>query len=497
MKKETSTNLTRKCQLFKVILFSNGKPDYLAIDIYWDFFRSWYANPKLKTQGVRISYRKLASFYNTTKQTIRLKIVKLEQLGLVSRSFETKSYYGYKVYNLLVIYLWKKTPHFYNKHGIHRSEATTPKPQTNYKYISTKYNISYPVKSQLNKCVESKGGIIIEHDTEQLSSFSKEKGRSIDKSNSNKHKRNQPLRKDDSKATIMKRQTEESPKAKVKTLKDFYPLVAKDYDSIKLNCGREFSLNAMNEILLDISRRLTKPKFYSKKGFISYMSKVYRYEMRDASRISRVDFRIRNNYRFNRFTTSPKEKYLTEIENNSGTESTARFKRRIASKLKESSAYKLLINFKRIEIKGGGAKLYLEDTIRLSKNDRRIIDEEIWAAMDTDHRYRKQLEIIIYKKETTSASRVPLPSETASIKLDSSIDIWNSMRNRMVDLQGEKGIHIDRHWISRLSAEIDQKRKQIKLTAQNEMVKDYVADKYYDILLNVINQSGFELTNYC
>ena len=49
---------------------------------------------------------------------------------------------------------------------------------------------------------------------------------------------------------------------------------------------REFSLNSMNEILLNMSKRLSNRYFKSKKGFLSYMSKVFAYEMRDAVKIN-------------------------------------------------------------------------------------------------------------------------------------------------------------------------------------------------------------------
>ena len=60
-----------KSQLNKIIVNSNGKPDHLAINLYWDTFRSWY-NPnkgytkngnlliikKLKSKGIYINYQK-------------------------------------------------------------------------------------------------------------------------------------------------------------------------------------------------------------------------------------------------------------------------------------------------------------------------------------------------------------------------------------------------------------------------------------------------------
>ena len=62
--------LRAKSQLNKIIIGTSGKPDYLAINIYWDTLRSWY-NPnktykkdgnvlhitKLKTKGIFLNYQ--------------------------------------------------------------------------------------------------------------------------------------------------------------------------------------------------------------------------------------------------------------------------------------------------------------------------------------------------------------------------------------------------------------------------------------------------------
>lgn len=46
--------LKRKSQLNKIIINSDGSPDYLAINIYYDTFRSWYTPNKLKTTNVMV-----------------------------------------------------------------------------------------------------------------------------------------------------------------------------------------------------------------------------------------------------------------------------------------------------------------------------------------------------------------------------------------------------------------------------------------------------------
>ena len=95
----TLPTLTNKQQLYKIVVDSRGNPDALAINLYWDEFRSWYNHkkthtsskivriPKLYKYGVYASYKELAEKYGVTTDTIRRKIVKLEELELLSRDF--------------------------------------------------------------------------------------------------------------------------------------------------------------------------------------------------------------------------------------------------------------------------------------------------------------------------------------------------------------------------------------------------------------------------
>jgi hypothetical protein len=92
----TLPTLTNKQQLYKIVVDSRGNPDALAINLYWDEFRSWYNHkkmhtsskivriPKLYKYGVYASYKELSKKYGVTTETIRKKIVRLEELD---RSF--------------------------------------------------------------------------------------------------------------------------------------------------------------------------------------------------------------------------------------------------------------------------------------------------------------------------------------------------------------------------------------------------------------------------
>ncbi|BBB57747.1 hypothetical protein MPCS_01758 (plasmid) [Candidatus Megaera polyxenophila] len=158
--KNTLPTLSRKHQLYELIVDSRGRPDVLAINLYFDEFRSWYNDkkqykggkvvsfPKLHSKGIHVCYKFLASRYGVVEETIRRKIVKLEKLGLLGRDFEQNINYGKVLFNQMVIHIWQQTDHFYNPIGIDRAKVAELKPSTNHKYISSKYNTSHTHKNE-------------------------------------------------------------------------------------------------------------------------------------------------------------------------------------------------------------------------------------------------------------------------------------------------------------------------------------------------------------
>lgn len=77
-------------------------------------------------------------------------------------------------------------------------------------------------------------------------------------------------------------------------LKYHYPLTKEDGSKLQSLSGRDFSLNAMNEILLDMSKRRDN-RFCSKAQFMAYFGKCLRFEMRDAVKTGNDNFRIKAN----------------------------------------------------------------------------------------------------------------------------------------------------------------------------------------------------------
>jgi hypothetical protein len=80
----------------------------------------------------------------------------------------------------------------------------------------------------------------------------------------------------------------------LQNLKHHYPLTKEDGGKLQILSGRDFSLNAMNEILLDMSKRLDN-RFCSKAQFMAYFGKCLRFELRDAVKTGNDNFRIKAN----------------------------------------------------------------------------------------------------------------------------------------------------------------------------------------------------------
>ena len=90
-----------------------------------------------------------------------------------------------------------------------------------------------------------------------------------------------------------------------------------------------------------------------KKGFMSYMSKVYQHEMRDAVKVSDESFKIKNNQSQTEQEVTHQEKYLSKIESSLEVFPEWHFKKRLASVLPRTQAYNLLKSFNNLKIELG------------------------------------------------------------------------------------------------------------------------------------------------
>ena len=92
-----------------------------------------------------------------------------------------------------------------------------------------------------------------------------------------------------------------------------YPLNNKDCAKLQSKCGRPFCLTAMNEILLDMSKRLDRT-FKSKAQFIYYFGKCLSGEKRDAVQTDNINFKIKANITEEDRYYAKRESFLSRVE---------------------------------------------------------------------------------------------------------------------------------------------------------------------------------------
>lgn len=449
-------SLARKSQLHSIICNNKGVPDYLAINIYYDTLRSWHTPnkmknvdgeiiyiSKLKTKGIYLSYKELAKTHGCSSETIRRKLVKLEKLGLIQRSYKHKETVTTKSYNQLIIYVWKQTPYFYNKHGIEQSEVPTLKPQTNHEYITEKYNIDYHSQVKEIKTIANDRGIHKEEDTKELiepfnklkdrsranfvkdssGSFSSEKNSELETKNEDyeiKEKENRvgsnskenqesnenlnnaksatpeqppaiPNNKPQNKNTEKPKETIAMPTPNTngflgsgKYLHEVLDHLTDEMCSlIRTKCGKDFTNRAIREIATAVSRskKGAKAFFYHIKGFIAYLSKILTFEKRDPVKISSTNYYITANQTDSEKEMREQEKYLTDIEYSLQVSPEWHLKKKLAATLQRKKAYNILTSWKNLEItREGIAKLSLTKSVFLTEIDKKIILSQIKAT---------------------------------------------------------------------------------------------------------------------
>jgi hypothetical protein len=488
------------------IVDKEGSPDLPCIMILSEIF-GWFRNltesqtyysagralPELVNGQLAISYDYLAGKLNFQKERIRRKLVKLEDLGILARDIRNIALEdGFRI-NQLYLSIdqeFFKTC-FRNPEldiRVRDSELASTdltvfeeSPPFGGEHIRKKNKIrSMNLSNSFENNLESKNLDAEAEHKHKESHFEnlKEQGRVGEE--------------------VISANNNMLQQSKQRQLEDFYPLSAEDCSSLQSTSGREFSLNAMNQILKNMSKRITNRFFYSKKGFLSYMSHAFRYEKRDAVKINNSDFRIRANLDSSEQTLQIQEKYLTELEYSLQVSPEWHFKKKLASVLERNKAYNLLTAYKGLKIEQGKhCKLILTKHMELTANDKDIILNQIKAThqqVESASMYNTIEDLVIAMPQKSSAK----PKQQQPIKENPSekrkrLGIWGEVRSALIKSLGDQGEAIDNHWLSKLDANIDKENNKIELKAPSEFVKSYIEERYLPFMSKIAIASGFEL----
>ena len=166
-----------------------------------------------------------------------------------------------------------------------------------------------------------------------------------------------------------------------KTLAEHYPLTAEECSELQSRSGRKFTLNAMNEILLDMSRKpkLQERRFASKAQFLAYMTIVYRLEERDAVKTANTGFKILARATeaevIAHTTQAERESYLNSVEQRAITHRSdeTQYRAKLAATLNPSQAYNFLSNLKTVCKVGDTLEVYISKNVFLADHSRELI----------------------------------------------------------------------------------------------------------------------------
>ena len=497
------------------IIDKEGSPDLPCIMILSELF-GWFRNlsqskiyystgtalPELVEGKLAVSYEFLSDKLNFNKERIRRNLIKLEALGILTRDVKNIILENGSRINQLYLSI---DPEFFkscfrnpeldirvgnNDISLSNSSEFLRSPLRSGDHISKKNNNRSMISNSIDKDFEDKYSQITDaEDNQQKHSFSnlKEEG-GADKEITS-----------DTKPLLQQ--------SKQRQLEDFYPLSKEDCSILQSSSEREFSLNAMNEILKNMSQKITNRIFYSKKGFLAYMSQAFRYEKRDAVKINNTSFRIRANLDEGEQTIQKQEKYLTELEYSLQVSPEWHLKKKLASVLERSKAYKLLTSYKTLEInKGGECRIELSRAVELTSNDKEIILNQIKATHSNANKNSKTISIesveFIMPRYQKTYSGEQQDHYASSNNLDNlknkqeenrtkkNPNIWEQMRAVLANQYGDG---IDRAWFSKLNASINNSNKEITLKSSSGFVIDWINNNYIQTLRNIASNFEFNL----
>lgn len=466
------------------IVDKDGSPDLPCIQILSEVFgwfrflsnsNNYYSTgkslPNLVDGKLAISYDYLSDKLNFQKERIRRKLVRLESLGIIFRDIRNIELEDGSRINQLYISIDQD---FFN--------SCFRDPELDIRVRKTKFTDS---NSNVFEQSPRFGGEHISNKNKNRSIKSSFVENNFEEKPANRvgdNNRVIPVEDNFTEKTGIKQNSDSVLKKKAKQLSDFYPLTQEDCSMLQSLSGREFSLNAMNEILRDMSKRLSDRVFHGKKSFFNYMAKAFTYEMRDSVKISNENFKIRSNQSEEEKIRKEQEEYLAEIENSLQVSPEWHLKKKLVCVLKPEKAYQLLKSCKRMEAsrEEGIFQIHLNKYVELSNLEKKVILNQVKATHeryeDGEYRVIEEIEYLMPEK-----GKKPVIKDLTRLKAKKSKlpeGIWGKIRSALIEYNGESGKAIDSHWINKLEAEIDESSNTIELHAPSVFIRDWIESNY-------------------
>ena len=281
--------------------------------------------------------------------------------------------------------------------------------------------------------------------------------------------------------------------SKPKSLADMNSLLDQEtYDDLRSGSGRDFSNNFIAQRLLAMSKKrsLANHNFKTRKGFVSYMSLVLKYELYDAVKTCGIDFRLKANLTAEDRYVQEQERFLAGIENSNCITLEWQFKKKLVSVLSPCKAYKLLQSYICLEIKNNVLRIQLTESVELSELEKEVILNQAKAVYENtsgdDIVFIQDLEFIVTENNTprTRASNITASKDKQEDSFPKGL--WGDIVKKLID---EYGVHVYKNWFSKLIANVDEVASTIELNCPSQFVVDWIRTNYEDTVRSVV--AGF------
>lgn len=351
---------------YSKILTTGGKADTIAIALLSEL---WFLYRSTSQEQHQKDYNYFGNKFNLSQFQTREAFIRLEYLGLMSRSIGSIVVQGRRLANTLFVTLHvnkllsmapSQSEQNINDNDSHGDISSKPWVNNSTRIASDIYN------PNLNEIVSEKETRSNSHNepmvhfnelklVSSLSEFS-EAGVSnfieiaSDNSNSNIDKRISIKKTRSNSANFNLSELELASNSSelslgtnftitsfAKKLSDFYPLSQCDADLLQIKSGRDFDLNFINRLMLRLADKYPDRRFNNKKSVLSYMSKLLTHELRQAAMVNNINFKFKSSE-----DLSATEYYLRTIEVSTDNDLASQLRRKIAAVFPQQLALELL-----------------------------------------------------------------------------------------------------------------------------------------------------------
>ena len=129
----------------------------------------------------------------------------------------------------------------------------------------------------------------------------------------------------------------------------------------------------------------------------------------------------------------------------------------------------------------------MQKGIDLTERQHGLILEQVQSVYGSSVR---SLEFIVRNQESPRVNTSNIPFSVDGTPSRNLHEVWGRIRRGLITACGEA---TDRNWFSKLTANIDKERKEIKLKAPTSFVKDWIQQNYQHLLEQFCNKENYRL----